>query len=354
MLRLSPAVGYALRSVGGWRSIHWRAAAVETWELAPAEDRENARPLCIDGQLEKAQRLDHGPAKENLPRLLSTTLRHKATTAHLLKNVDLAGTSLFSGRMHHFVSDRYPPIFSHERVAAIPRAVFASAYSGNRWFGHFILDTSPLCLMAWDVARERGMEVVMAPFVTDSLGQRRRYLELLDIEARGVSSARFDELVIVDPLGLNRYHRSKFEEIRRRIRKSIRASLGDHKVYLRRGSHGDLREPENVSEIEAVLSEHGFHILDPSSMKLDALVAALLDARVILGVEGSQLTHALPTAADRATLLTLQPPRRFGTPLKVYAEQIGLRWGFLIGQQRSGESWVVDLDELRRTLDLAL
>ena len=270
-----------------------------------------------------------------------------------MRNVDLVGTSLFSGRMHHWVSDRYAPLLSREPTESIPSAAYASGYSGNRWFGHFILDTSPLCLMASDVARERSMEVVMSPLVTDALGQRRRYLDLLDIPPRIVSCGHFDEVVLIDPLPLNSYHRSKVEELRRRIRKSTRASFGGHKVYLRRGSHGEAREPDNLSEIEALLSDAGFHILDPSSMKLDALVAALLDARVVLGVEGSQLTHALPAAADGATLLTLQPPHRFGSPLKVYAEEIGLRWGFLIGQPRSKESWAVDLDELRRTLDLA-
>jgi capsular polysaccharide biosynthesis protein len=351
MLKLSPAVGYAVRTLGGWRSRHWREVAICSWELAPAETRENPVPLCIAGQLEKARVMDHEWRTTNLENLFSPTLTHKATTAHLLKDVELLSTSLFSGRMHHRLSDRHPAILDREPIERIASGVLASGYSGNKWFGHYIGDTCPMNMMASDVAEARHAEVVSAPLISDTLGQRKRYLELQEIKLRILSRAHFEEVVIIDPLGINAYHRAKMKDFRRRIRKNISPLFGNHNVYLRRGTHGENRNPTNEAEIESVLSEYGFHFIEPESMTLDAFLASMLEAKLVVGIEGSQLAHTLPTARDGATLLTLQEPYRFAIPLKYWTESIGMRWGFLIGH-RSANRYMIDPDELRRTLDL--
>jgi capsular polysaccharide biosynthesis protein len=353
MLRLSPAVGYAVRSFGGWRSTHWREIAVDSWELAPAETRENPAPLCIAGQLDKARSIDHGWRVNNLRNLFSPTLTHKATTAHLVKNVDLAGPALFSGRMHHRLSEQRPAILDREPIERIASGVLASGFSGNVWFGHFIGDTCPMCLMACDVAAARGAEVISAPLITDTLGQRKRYLELQGIDLRILSRAHFDEIVIVDPLGQNAYYRSKMEEFRRRIRRRVPPSFGNHNVYLPRGRHGANRNPSNLEEIESLLHDYGFHFVEPERMTLDAFVEVMLDAKLVVGLEGSQLAHMLPTARDGAILITLQQPKVFDTPLKLWTETIGMRWGFLIGHP-SAKGYRIDRDELRRTLDLVI
>jgi len=88
-------------------------------------------------------------------------------------------------------------------------------------------------------------------------------------------------------------------------------------------------------------------------MTLDAFVASMLDAKVVIGLEGSQLAHMLPTAREGAILITLQQPRVFDTPLKLWTETIGMRWGFLIGHP-SENGYRIDRDELRRTLDLVV
>jgi capsular polysaccharide biosynthesis protein len=353
MLRLSPAVGYAARSFGGLRSTHWREIAVESWELAPAQTRENRVPVCIAGQLDKARNIDHGWRVNNLRNLFSPTITHKATTAHLVKDVDLAGPALFSGRMHHRLSERRPAILDREPIERIRSGVLASGFSGNVWFGHFIGDTCPMCLMASDVAAARQAEIISAPLVTDTLGQRKRYLELQEVDLRILSRAHFDEIVIVDPLGQNAYYRSKMEDFRRRIRKRIAPVHGHHNVYLPRGIHGANRNPSNLAEMESVLRDYGFHFVEPERMTLDAFLALMLDAKVVIGLEGSQLAHILPTARDGAILITLQQPRVFDTPLKLWVETIGMRWGFLIGHQSEG-GYRIDPDELRQTLDLVV
>jgi hypothetical protein len=351
MVQLSPAVAYAVRTFGGWRSKHWREMASDSWELAPAEIRNNPKPLCIAGQLDKARNLDHGWRVKNLQYLFSPTLTHKATTAHLLKNVDLVGPSLFSGRMHHRLSEERPTILDREPIERVVSGVLASGFSGNVWFAHFIADTCPMCLMAGDVAADRQAEVVSVPLITDMLGQRKRYLELLETVPRILSRAHFDEIVILDSLGLNAYHRAKMEDFRRRIREKISPLPGSRKVYLRRGTHGYNRNPTNEAEIESVLTDYGFRFIEPEHMTLDALVATMLGAQLVVGIEGSQMGHMLPAAADGATLISLEPPDRFDTPFKLWTESIGMRWGFLIGHP-SENSYRIDQDELRRTLDL--
>jgi capsular polysaccharide biosynthesis protein len=256
--------------------------------------------------------------------------------------------------MHQYLSDYRPPMLDRQSVENIGAGVMACGYSGNRWFGHFLMDTMPLLLMSRDVAHERRAEVVSTPIVTDQVGQRQAYVDYLGIPPRMVTRAHFDELVIIDPLGLNSYHRTKTNDMRRLVRERSQMQSSGHSVYLRRGRHGEVRNPENEAEIESILREHDCQILEPEKMSVETLVSALLGARLVVGVEGSQLAHAFLAAADRAAILTLQPPARFGTPLKSYCDHIGFRWAFLIGESRENNNYVIDADDFRRTLDLVL
>jgi hypothetical protein len=74
---------------------------------------------------------------------------------------------------------------------------------------------------------------------------------------------------------------------------------------------------------------------------------------VVLGVEGSQLLHGVFGMADGGAIVTLQPPDRFITAIKVYCDALGLRYALVVGEG-SPAGFRIDVDRVARTVDLAL
>jgi capsular polysaccharide biosynthesis protein len=121
-------------------------------------------------------------------------------------------------------------------------------------------------------------------------------------------------------------------------------------LFLTRGGSGDRRLLVNESEIAARLrDEHGFLVLDPLACAVPELIAACAGARVIAGIEGSHLCHALMVMSPGATLLTLQPPDRVTSVLKITTDRQGWNFALVIGAgTRAG--FHVDWSEVPRTL----
>jgi capsular polysaccharide biosynthesis protein len=108
------------------------------------------------------------------------------------------------------------------------------------------------------------------------------------------------------------------------------------------------------NEIE--LAEHlrerrGFRILDVTRDDVPTIVAGCAGARVVIGVEGSNLAHGLITMQTGGALVTLQPPDRFSGVLKRTTDMAGMDFAFVVGQAEPG-GFRVDPVEVERTLDL--
>ncbi|MNO01398.1 hypothetical protein D3C81_2215260 [compost metagenome] len=80
-------------------------------------------------------------------------------------------------------------------------------------------------------------------------------------------------------------------------------------------------------------------------------MAACAGARIVAGVEGSQLVHGVNVLREGGTILTLQPPNRFVSYYKYLADRDGQHFAFAVGQPE-GDGFIIDRDELDRTLDL--
>jgi hypothetical protein len=69
-----------------------------------------------------------------------------------------------------------------------------------------------------------------------------------------------------------------------------------------------------------------------------------------MGVEGSQIPHALLTMADKGVLCCLQPPSRFANTFKGYTDCLDMRYAMLVGYAAPG-GFRIDLDDLSRLLE---
>lgn len=122
-------------------------------------------------------------------------------------------------------------------------------------------------------------------------------------------------------------------------------------MFLFRGTTGAARTLANEEEVAEALRPLGIIPVHPERMSLADLSRALWGARLVVGVEGSQMFHGLYTAAEGAAFLALMPPARFGNILKNYTDCLGMNYGFVVGEPQ-GTTFSVRLDEVFRVIDL--
>ena len=84
-------------------------------------------------------------------------------------------------------------------------------------------------------------------------------------------------------------------------------------VYIRRGRSGQERGFLNEDEVIRALEQKGVTIVEAET-DTQSMIEKLMEARILIGVEGSQLAHGVYTLADGGAILALQPPDRFYNP----------------------------------------
>ena len=167
---------------------------------------------------------------------------------------------------------------------------------------------------------------------------------------RRIGDTRFDELIVIDDHANNNHRKGRAQDMRRRLLRG-RNTLPTPGVFLVRGRHGSARVLENEEQIASRLAaEYGFRVMQPEDHSVDALIEACGQARIIAGVEGSQLAHGLAVMPAGGTLLTLQPPDRATTAMKLLTDRWQQRFAIVIGQGVA-ESFSVDWGDVARTLD---
>jgi len=143
------------------------------------------------------------------------------------------------------------------------------------------------------------------------------------------------------------------------MRRQLIAALGqpvvEHPgVFLWRGHAGDRRFLNNEAAVaEHLAARRGFTVVDPLKLTVRELVRVCAGARVVAGVEGSQLCHGLAAMAPRSALLVIQPPTRVVSVLKNYTDRQEQVFAFVVGEGNA-EQFSIDVSDVDRTLELAL
>jgi hypothetical protein len=318
-------------------------ACVESWIVEPALKQRVQPSIYLPSDLSRVTgAIEFSNLQREMEYLTAEVRDHAATVAYRLRNVAVVDGGLYSGRWRERLMSREraePGIGPEKRMTS---GVVASSWCGNHFFGHWITDDLTLHLAAEEIGH---------PFIL----KRKAYLHepeyrrLLNIWCDQVACTRFDEVVVLRDFGQNEYKRRRYEILRNRLKMQFRMP-GERRVLLRRGSLGVSREIVNNSEFESFLSARGFSIVDPEKLTPSEIVEQTMGAEVVIGVEGSQIPHALLTMADKGVLCCLQPPFRFVNTFKGYTDCLGMRYAMLVGHAAPG-GFRIDLNELGRLLD---
>jgi hypothetical protein len=326
-----------------------RSFALEETPLCPEETATSPPAVFLEGALGKIVGLSPWRSWELEFRAIHGGKgTHGRSFSYVLENVDLVGAFLYRG------AAKSQPGYGRSSLLmcdigkrqVLERANLVTSNSGSHFFGTLLLDDFPLELIAEGNAENISM-------VTRLFEHEEGYRSLLGLpRATLVRNAHIRRLTMYVDFAQNSYKAARYRELRARLRKRLgskaRPPCG---VYIKRGATGEPRVLENEAAITRLLADQGFEVIDPAVASAEEIASRSLDARIVVGVEGSQLSHAIFSAADGCAFLVLQPPDRFAMAYKEFTDRLDMTFAFLVGD-RSEHGFVVPMDDVRRMLDV--
>lgn len=321
----------------------YQANAVRNWVICP-EVTESLRPsIFVSEDLSRVSGVFPGETiAGEIEKAVATQATHRATKAYELRDAVMVQGHLFTAKAIHKISRQPIPLVARGIQREQDSAVLASTRWGHLFFGHWMTDDLTLTLAAQDLGNAVGHSDNLTP-------QQNQYLDGLNLRLPEADSTTYRKITILDDYGQNHYKRSRHSRLRD-IAASVVRSTRHRGVMLLRGDSGERRVLVNESEVADEARRRGFAVLDPRDHTATEMIEACLDAKLVLGVEGSQMAHGAMWMSSDGTLLELQPPNRFNVHFKQTCDCRGLQYAFMVGHPADG-GFSCDLNALKRLLD---
>ena len=348
--------GYSSYAVGVRRQLQlYRVSplleqlASRSWELEPVSVSRTSKAYFLPGQMDRIL----GTAYTDDPHAEvqgGQGIQHAATRALLLKNVWLIDHSFYQGRWRLDIGPRQrlsrrqkfmPRIHVDTEV---DRASIYSTFAGNEFFGMWLTDDCP----SYPLALKEGMPVA----IDWQYSHQAEFESLLGMNPVRPGGAFLREAVIIDDgwsFGNGKHKR--FCAMRRHLLSRFGQESHPGAFILRRDT-GQTRVMINELEVaEYLQKKRGFRIVDPERQSAAEILSMCAGARVLMGVEGSQLANGMVVLDEGASMLVLQPPSRFCCALKKVTDMEGQNFAFVVGTP-TANGFQVNPQEIERTLDL--
>lgn len=322
----------------------WQAAE-EVWTLEPGEEHAYPAAIFLPGQLDRIERTVFDDHPATLHAFTSGDSRDLGPTlAARFRDVTLFDGVLYKGSAVHHLRARQRRLPLTRISGPDLSGSLYDSWIGLRYFGNWLMDDCE----TYRLAEQVGRPVTIRP---DSSGHRADYEARLSMAPQRVQSAHFDELVLFRDLSNNAGRRARAADRRRRLTTGV--DVTPHPgVFLLRGSTGDPRLLKNESALaERLWERRGIAAFNAETRDVEGLIKACAGARLVIGVEGSQLTHALAAMAPGGTMVGLFPPDRVTAAMKLMTDRLDMHFALVIGAG-GADGFTVDADEVEATLDL--
>jgi hypothetical protein len=351
-IRFVPYANYVRRRLFG--NIPLRMAAYRQ-EVLCGEETINARPaILVSGQLERVIDTDDGTTiGSEILAATSSVLRPAPTIAYHIKDAIVADGSVYQGRFKAFVAARsfFKDSTSPRKAHHIKVAGLASSQLAGRFFGHWLVDDCVQYLLA----EKHGKPLCFRGPVYSE--HRSTYESYLAQDWTPTDRAWIDDLVVYQDfywgIHQNSLRRAMTRSLRDRVRTHLPSCCNQSLVYLRRGTTGKLRTIQNEEELTDSLEKSGFVIVDFESVSLEKLLAILANAKIVVSLEGSHVTHCAFSVPENSGLILLQPADRFLGFHRGWTEAANVWFGFVVGAFAE-TGYFFSSNEIMRTVDLMI
>ena len=333
---------YAANRLVGRHILELEKAASKAMVLVEAETVAAVPAITLPGAFDTVATADELSTVAMQREFLAATHHvQNPTIAYVLSEACVLGNWIWTSRhrigLTHLATRRWqwPIAVDHALLGTVDLP----------FFGHWLTEDCPLALLG-----ERLDVPVLVPGATSS-AHKREYARLLCLKTMEAQNAVVSELIIVrDYNAQNALKRQHLAEMRARLAKGRTKGRFD-RLYLTRGGAWSSRNADNEEAIQAALQAAGFMVIDPTELSIDRLLGLAWGAEVVVGVEGSQLSHAIFFLRDGGKLCSLQPPTRFTAILKHWCDSVGIVFGFAVGEQ-TDTGWAIDPARVLHTIAL--
>jgi capsular polysaccharide biosynthesis protein len=321
------------------------SAAVAREVIDPGKTVTGRQGLCLPGHLDRVTGVPFGMSvSRELDEFANAVRQIGATVRYEFRDVAIDGYRLATAQRVKIY--REDPEFGPSDVpmAMFDEAALRTSYVAVHFFGHWLRDDCATQLLAEQYGPVLAMQTPAWP-------DKRAYRAMLGRDYVEAARARIGRLHIFDDISQTDHKVARF----RRSRAHFAALASKHAapgiVFLARGSGGTARDLVNQDALIDAMTARGIEILHAENASVQTIVAALQGARILISVEGSQISHGLLTLADKAGILALQPPDRFFNSHMDWSHAIDMHYAVVVGTPQPGGFSIAE-DELFATLDL--
>jgi capsular polysaccharide biosynthesis protein len=330
------------RLVFGNKTLEEIASARE--ELSPAKKFFHPQPAYEKSDLSRITGFGFGTTRAfEMEQTQAIRRVHQPTVAYTVKDLLHIDGIFYANRFKHSVTLSRGHALVWGLATEIAGGVLGQSWIGAKFFGHWLLDDIPLARLAGQRGVPLGINRPLQP-------QQKQYLDLFDAPLVPLpQTAWVRTLEIVQDSGMNDLRVQRWRAMRRQFAASANA-LKQPGVFLMRGRTGEQRLLSNEMQVADLLIARGFNVVNPGLASLNEVRTATANARLVVGVEGSQLSHGLLGVADGGAMVVLQPPFRFNNAYRERCDLLGITYAFIVGHTAEG-GFSVDVDALARLLD---
>lgn len=316
--------------------------------LAREEVRSGRAGIVLPGQLEKVVKAGFKrdlryeiDTFKGAPRKIAPTRRIE------LCNAVIHRSDFFCQGRRKFFRVSNGAVNENRRVEWHRDVVVRSSIAGCHFFGDWIRDDCATTLIEED---ERFLELFMP---TPPWPDKLRYRELFEFRQTELYACVADRLVFYEDGGQTEHKVRRLRKLREHARATLQFGGGEANgvVYIRRGANSTNREMLNEGEVVEQLEKRGATILEAERHDLETTLRCLGRARLLIGVEGSQLCHGIYGLREGAGVLVIQPPDRFFNSHMDWSQPLDIHYGAVIGDP-APSGFTLKIDDLLRTIDL--
>lgn len=232
-------------------------------------------------------------------------------------------------------------------VPSTPESVVLNSQQGLRFFGHWLGDD---CSSYEAFPDHPGLISMKRP----KWGDVAFYEKAFDQHWQDQNVIVSENLILLNSLGFSRRKGDRYRTLRHRLRKAIGPTGEPGKiVYIRRGPSAKMRTwIANDDDVATALEARGITVVTPEG-DTAAFVRTILDAAIVITMEGSQARHSIYGLCDGGGLLILQPPDQAYGAAQEWMRVLDLHCGMVIGMP-ADEGFTVNPDEVLSMTDRLL
>ncbi|GAB5405585.1 MAG: hypothetical protein Aurels2KO_38160 [Aureliella sp.] len=326
--------------------------AYKSWEQSPARDIKLPPMILLeDGLGSVTSGPDFGSGAIARNHMLSDAMRvvapHGPTRVLELRRATLSGGSVYSGGGRYTLrqsafSGALRPVRKH-----LAEATLVPSLAGCNYFGHWLLEDCAQQLLAEKLDGEL-IDIERPIYV-----QEPDYRDLLKL-SKPTQHEHIDvsALQIIEDSGATTSKIERILQLKQRLWSRIPSNDKIPGVFVERGQTGSPRQLLNEESVINCVLSRGFQIVAPEKMAARDVASLLARSRIVMGVDGSHM-FANPIAMyPGSCVLELHPANRFYPVQRVFLGPLGIHYSVLICENRDPVSFVANLGQLERLLDL--